>query len=111
MSERARRVGENEALFRGINERLEEVSGAFEWMTGSLQIVCECGNRSCIERVELEPGEYESVRADPTHFAVLKGHNDPEFEDIVGDRGSWVVVRKHEGAPADIAERTSLRHP
>jgi hypothetical protein len=111
MSERARRVGENEALFRGINERLEEVSDAFEWMTGSLQIVCECGDRSCIERIELEPSEYEGVRADPTHFAVLRGHDDPSVEEIVGDRGSWVVVRKYEGAPAEIAERTSLRQP
>ena len=109
MSERARRVGENEALFRGINERLEEVSGAFEWMTGSLQIVCECANRSCIERIDLQPDEYERVRADPTHFAVLRGHDEPGVEDIVADHGAWVVVRKHEGEPAEIAKRTSLR--
>lgn len=109
MNERARRVGTNEALFRLINERQEEVAEAFGWITGTLQIVCECRDRQCIERIELEPAEYERVRAEGTLFAVLRGHEEPGFEDVVADHGEWVVVRKHEGEPAALADRTNPR--
>ena len=109
MNERARRVGENEALFRSINERQEEVAAAFGWLTGRLDIVCECGDRSCIERIALEPEDYRRVRADATLFAVLRGHDNPTVEDVVSEHGTWVVVRKREGGPAELARQTDPR--
>ena len=111
MDQRAVRVGENEALFRGINERLEDLAEGFGWVTGTLQIVCECGDRTCIERIELKPDEYERVRAEGALFAVSQGHNDPSVEDVVADHGAWVVVRKHEGGPAKLAEQLDPRTP
>jgi len=109
VNERARRVGENEALFRSINERQEEVAAAFGWLSGRLDIVCECGNRSCIERIALEPDDYSRVRADATLFAVLRGHDDETVEEVVSDHGTWVVVRKREGDPAEYARQTDPR--
>ena len=103
MNERERRIGENEALFRQVNERLQEVNEAFGWLSGTFQIVCECGNSSCIERIALTPSEYEALRGDPTTFAVLRGHDAPYVESVVADRDDYVVVRKTPGAPAELA--------
>ena len=59
-----------------------------------------------IERIELEPGEYESVRADPTHFVLLPGHELPEAEVIQSENERFIVVEK-------IVEETELErtHP
>ena len=69
--ERARRVGLNEALFREINDRLEELAHRSSVQDGTLDLVCECGDRDCGERISLTLAEYQELRSDPLHFAVL----------------------------------------
>ena len=101
--ERTRRVGLNEAMFREINERLEELAHASSARQGTLDLVCECGDRNCGERLTLTVTEYRELRSDPLHFAVLPGHEIPQVEDVVDRRGRWLVVRKHEGEAAAIA--------
>ena len=39
MDERAERIGRNEALFRSINENLEELNDSLAPMTGTFEIV------------------------------------------------------------------------
>jgi hypothetical protein len=107
--ERERRVGLNEALFRRINERLEGVNEALGWVAGRLHVVCECGDEGCVERITLTPTQYERLRADPTTFAVVRGHDDPPVESVVEEHGEWSVVRKHPGPPAELAEQTDER--
>lgn len=75
--ERARRVGENEALFRVVNERIESLNVAFASITETMDVVCECGDLECAERVVLSVSDYERVREDPTHFVLLPGHRSP----------------------------------
>ena len=65
MNERERRIGQNEALFRHVNERLRDVNDAFGSVTGDFEIVCECGDVDCAERIMLTAEEYRDVRADP----------------------------------------------
>src|SRR2546423_14467985 len=99
MSERGRRIGLNEAVLREVNERIEELAEEFRLKREPLSLVCECGNPSCVQQIQLTRAEYEAVRSDPTHFAVFPGHEIPGVEDVVEHRGGYDVIRKKEGTP------------
>ena len=49
--ERVRRIGENETLYREINERISEISQPLSTVTGVFQIACECGEIACAEEL------------------------------------------------------------
>ena len=106
--ERARRVGENEALFRSVNEQVRDLNQTF-LVEGTLRIVCECGEQSCIDQIELMPGEYEAVRSDSALFAVKPGHEVEDVETVVERKDGYWVVRKAPGAPQRIARETDPR--
>jgi hypothetical protein len=103
MSPREQRVGMNETLFREINERLEGLNRSFSEFTDKMELVCECGVRTCIERFSMEVAEYERLRADPTTFAVKRGHALPDIEDVIEEHDQYLVVRKKPGEPAAVA--------
>jgi hypothetical protein len=109
MGERDRRIGHNEALFREVNERIERLTQEFQGTNESMQILCECGDDSCSERLEIPAVEYEEVRSDPTHFAIAHGHDAPDVESVIDDRGGYVIVKKHPGEPAAIADELDSR--
>ena len=96
------RLAMNEALFRDVNERIREISDAFQQPDAAYDFLCECSDPACAERVVLTRAEYEHVRAEPTRFVVVKGHALPEIESVVEQARDHVVVEK-EGAAADIA--------
>ena len=52
---------------------------------------------------------YESVRAYPERFLVLAGHEEVDIERVVEAHGSWVVVEKRPGTPAEVARATDPR--
>lgn len=105
MQARERQVAENEVRFRALNERLQEIGAAWEGRDGVMDIVCECGDEDCTLPIRLTPGEYESVRAEETQFAVVSGHVRPEVEDVVSQRQGWTLVRKRGEAAAIAAAR------
>ena len=78
-AERAERVALNEVTFRRANEMIEERAEELA-VTGRVPFVCECGDASCLERVELSLAEYEAVREGARSFLVAPGHA------ITGDR-------------------------
>ena len=47
--EQARKAAKNQALFRDVNERIEELVGK----TWHPEFVCECADEHCIETLEL----------------------------------------------------------
>ena len=108
MNERARRVGLNEAVFREVNERIQEISEGFG-TTAQLDLICECGNAECAERVSMKPRDYEGVRADPTLFAVVPGHTDESVEEVVRRQDDYEVVKKRAGEARELAEATDPR--
>jgi vacuolar-type H+-ATPase subunit I/STV1 len=108
VEERERRIGMNEALFREVNERLQELAAGFK-RTDKLDLICECGNASCASRIEMDREEYEQVRSDSTTFAVVKGHEIPEVEEIVERRKAYDVVRKSASEAKRVAEKTDPR--
>jgi hypothetical protein len=109
MDERARRVGRNEALFRTINEELEKLERSSAFRQEDMTIVCECGDLLCDERFLVSHATYETIRADPSLFFVLPGHEKPDVEDVVTSAGRFYLVRKHPGDPARLAEATDPR--
>ena len=71
---RRSRLGVKEALFRTVNERIEELNESFATVTERFEIVCECGDPGCITRISMTKPAYEHVRADPALFIVAPGH-------------------------------------
>ena len=109
-TDRGRRTGENEALFREVNERLmERKQDDPGWSLPSLW-VCECAEERCTERIEMSPLQYEEVRSEATHFAVVPDdeHVSLDVERIVEKRDRYWVVEKI-GEAAEIAEETDPR--
>jgi hypothetical protein len=110
MSEQERKLGLNEAMFREINERLEELNRTFADYTDLLEIVCECADIGCADLIHVSPAEYERVRKDPTLFIVIPGHEVIGVEEETSRRDGYEIVRKREGDPADAARATDPRH-
>jgi hypothetical protein len=109
MDERKRRIGLNEAVFREANERIRDVNETFATFTGELVLVCECGNGACTESLSMSPQEYEELRAEATHFAIVPGHELLEAEKVIAQREGYAVVKKDDGIPRQVAELTDPR--
>jgi hypothetical protein len=109
VEERARRIGNNEALFREVNERLQGLNEAFGTMTHDFDIACECGEARCLERFTVPIDLYERVRSDSALFLVVAGHELPDVESPVERHDGFVIVRKKAGLPQEIASDTNPR--
>ena len=108
--ERARRIGANEAVFRKVNEQIEELNRGFAEMSGgTMQIVCECGEIRCAEQITVSIGTYERIRSDSALFLTVEGHEAVDVETVVERDGRYQVVRKRAGDPERIAARTDPR--
>ena len=94
------RLGQNEAIFRALNERVAELGGRFG--STSFEIVCECAEIECVARIGLTAEEYEWARASDTTFIVLPEHVVPRVEEVIRHGNGFVYVRKT-GSAADAA--------
>jgi hypothetical protein len=78
------------ALFRELNDAVQvyfEGDGATQ-----SAFVCECSDSSCVGMIRLTPTEYADIRAHPTRFFVLPGHELPDLERVVEANGHFTVV-------------------
>ena|ERR1700722_11740323 len=96
------RKGENEAFFRELNERLEHQAAAKRAANDGFEIVCECSLETCTQRLTVTFADYESVRADTTHFILASGHADHRIERVVRSAPGYEVVEKL-GVAAEVA--------
>lgn len=94
----------NEALFREVNERIEDVSTALVSDDEPMEFLCECDDTECVEKISATPAEYEAVRAVATHFVVLPGHEDPSVEHVVQQTERFLVVEKEGEAAHEALE-------
>jgi len=101
-------LAKNEELFRNVNERIEEVSTGVPRDQPLLDFLCECDRDGCEEKVQAARAEYEAVRARPTQFIVLPGHEDRRVERVVSTNDRFTIVEKQGQAAAD-AEQTDPR--
>ena len=106
---RALRIGENEALFRSVNEQVRGISTAWAVSDDTISVVCECGTASCVEQIQLHLAEYERIRGDGALFVVRPGHEYADVEDVVVRTDRYSTVRKHPGLPEEYAEATDPR--
>lgn len=101
MNERAK--ARNESFFREVNDRIEAVSETIPAREPTMEFLCECDDLQCQETLRVTRAEYESVRAEPTHFIVRPDHVDGGIEHVVRATDRFSVVEK-EGVAAVEAE-------
>ncbi len=107
MDERERRMAQNEALFREVNERIKETADGLG-SDSAFEYFCECANADCTFQLTLTPAQYESARADPTQFVVLPVHFTPEVETLVSETDGHWIVRKT-GQAGEYVEKLDPR--
>jgi hypothetical protein len=98
---RKRRMAQNEALSRRINDRIEHQRPRNGDSADSF--VCECVRVDCGGVLDLSIRQYASVRSHPRRFVVLPGHEEPAVESTVEVHSGYVVVEKR-GEAGRIAE-------
>jgi hypothetical protein len=101
-------LAKNEELFRKVNERIETISQAVADDDELMEYLCECDQPECYGRVRATRTEYESVRAESTHFIVLPGHDDPRVERVTVANERFLIVEK-QGVAARDAEQSDPR--
>lgn len=103
---RAFKLATNQSAFRRSNERLRKAAGShrFTW-SDHVPFVCECADENCREIVMLTLEEYEIVRAHPTWFVLVAGHEDEDSaqERIVDAEQGYAVVEKVGAAGVEAA--------
>jgi len=100
----------NEAVFRALNERIEDAASTFGLDSQPLDLVCECGDGACVQRISMTREEYELLRSVSNQFAVFPGHEYLDVERIIERRPGYDVVAKSQGVPREIAEETDPRN-
>jgi hypothetical protein len=105
---REERVARNETLFREVNERIKQVNVTLATAEAT-DFLCECGDESCTLPISLTLAEYEAVRAEATHFAVVPGHVVPDIERVVAQNDRYLVVEKTDPDAARIVEAEDPR--
>lgn len=100
-------VARNEVLFRHVNERVADVNNEVD-EGGLVDFICECGDSSCVQSIALTLLEYELVRSQPTHFALLPGHEGMGVETVVARNERFFTVEKHLSESA-VARETDPR--
>lgn len=112
MGLRKERLAGNEAMFREVNERVVDVAEQFldiDPAATPVDFRCECGAAGCVEQIAMTLAEYEAVRADPTHFAVLPGHETLDIEQVVERHPNYLVVEKQDSDAEEVARETDPR--
>ena len=108
--ESARKIGENEALFRALNEQIEQLNRSVaELSDEKMHAICECGSIECAQPIVVPVSRYEEVRSDATLFFVVPGHEIADVESVVEETDGYTVVRKRAGEAQRVAERTDPR--
>jgi len=72
---------------REVNENIAELGERFGLHEETLELICECGDPACVERVQVPAAEYERLHADGRRI-VAPGHGD----DASNERAGYAVV-------------------
>jgi hypothetical protein len=77
-----------------VNQRIDEMSGGFQ--EALVDYLCECAMPDCTNLLELSHSDYERVRSNPRHFAVVadEAHVFTDVERVVERNGRFWIVEK-----------------
>jgi hypothetical protein len=92
------RIAKTESSFRDVNERIVDTAQRFG--VNDPDLVCECADPDCGERIGAPLDDYEETRANGSHFLVSPGHELTEHERVVETRPGFRIVAKLKGAGA-----------
>jgi len=98
------RLADNEALFREVNERVNEQADGHGNDGHVYAYFCECSRPDCLERVHLTSEKYELIRAEGSRFILVAGHEIDAIEEVVVRLENSVVVEKQGVAGARAEE-------
>ena len=87
----ARRLAQNEVLFREVNENIVGMERRAHLDAG---FVCECSHLDCAEVIPISVEEYELIHRERARFVMVRAHVVPEIERVISDLQSYVVVQK-----------------
>ena len=108
---RAHKFAANQSRFRRLNERLQRAAYSHRFEAGDrVPFLCECADPGCFEAVWLSMAEYEQVRAHPSRFVLVAGHEDEEtgHERIIDAEMGYAIIEKV-GTAGDEAARLHPR--
>jgi hypothetical protein len=109
MDARLDRVSRNEAVYRAVNREIEHASEELgEGPHDRLEVICECGEEGCSEKLDLTLQEYDEAHAQRDRFVVAPGHEDAEIEHVVKRGNRYLVVDKF-GEAEQAAEAEERR--
>lgn len=96
------RLARNEAFFREVNERIDDVAASLGDDDHTYEYVCECSDPACTERIMLTRAAYQRVREEGTRFVLAPGHMNNAIEKVVESADEHVLIEKV-GTAAQIA--------
>jgi hypothetical protein len=98
-------------LLREVNERIASLSRNFarQERIATVQLICECGDRTCKQPVQVTLAAYDRVRADPTRYLIAVNHEDPETETVIAVDDRHAIVETIAGTASKLAEITDPR--
>jgi hypothetical protein len=86
-------ISESSDLFRAVNERIVELAVPILSTAELIWLICECPNDECTQAMRMTQAEYDAMRAEPGLYAVVPGHEQREFEEVVGRTDHYVLIR------------------
>jgi hypothetical protein len=85
------RAVRNSLLIRGVNERINELSDS--WFDDEpRELLCECGDDSCIEAILVSRADYEVAMGHPGHYLVASDHSDETGIQVLTARDGYLIV-------------------
>jgi hypothetical protein len=100
-------MARTESAFREVNEAIASTAARFD--AKETDLICECADPECTERMSVELEDYEEVRTEATHFLLAPGHLEPEVELAVERTEEFDVVEKLTPIMAGISRALNPR--
>ena len=100
-------MARTESAFRELNEAITTTAARFE--ADETDLICECADPACADRLTVELDDYEDVRGEATRFLLAPGHARPEVEKVVESRPEFEIVDKVAPVAAAVARALNPR--
>jgi hypothetical protein len=78
-------------LFREVNDEIVHLTRASARATGSIAILCECGDPECISQLRIPAGTYRLARSVPGRSLFKTGHQ-PDGAQVVAAVDGYVMA-------------------
>ena len=85
------RAVRNSLLIRGVNERINGLSD-FWFDDEPRELLCECGDESCVEAILVSRPDYEVAMEHPGHYLVTADHGGESGVTVLMSRDGYSIV-------------------